>query len=151
MHHQLIFTILAYKSTISQGVAINLTKIVQLILLLTSSRGPKIWLFRTRISLDPIINNKEITTEGLENQLFRSGNSLEAISLEAESTVSRKCLEERFWAVPDEDVVNKNACFSSMVSSIRMILSPLDSKFKVLSLKNIKKINSNLINLTKLL
>ena len=44
-------------------------------------------LFRTRISLDPVMNNKEITIEGLKNQLFRSENSLEAISLEAESTV----------------------------------------------------------------
>ena len=52
-----------------------------------SSRGPRILLFRTRISLDPVMNNKEITIEGLKNQLFRSKNSLEAILLEAESTV----------------------------------------------------------------
>ena len=61
--------------------------------------------------------------------------------------LSRKCLKERFWEVPDEDLVTKNVCFSSMVSSIRVILSPLDSKFKVLSLKNIKKINFILIKI----
>ena len=51
------------------------------------STGLRILFFSSGISLDPVKNNKEITVEGLKNHLIRSENSLEAISLEVESTV----------------------------------------------------------------
>ena len=60
---------------------------VQVILFLTNSKGPKILFFRSRISLDPVMNNKEITTKLLKNHFLRSENPLEAFSLEPESTV----------------------------------------------------------------
>ena len=58
-----------------------------MISLLMKPMRPRILFFRSRISLYPIIDSKDITTKGLGNYLVRSGISLEAISLVAESTV----------------------------------------------------------------
>ena len=96
--------------------------LLQLISLLTSSRGPRILLFRTRISLDPVMNNKEITIEGLKNQLFRSKNSLEAISLEAESTVCG--FEAGQWTQRGQCPVEHRGEFPSVCPSVRPSVHP---------------------------